>query len=255
MNTFQIFGIPIQGASLREVCDLVQQQTMCPCWIVTANPEILLAARRDVEYAKTLRRADLCLVDGFGLWLLLRLFGHKTHRVTGVEIAECMIQYSIQHDLKVAFLGGESGIAEKAAEETRRAYPLLNVHAEQGGLVQQDGSTDAVGDTAISRLIQYAPEILLVAFGHPKQERWIERHVKELPSVKIAIGIGGTFNYWAGKIRRAPSWMRSLGCEWLWRLLCEPRRWKRIVDAVILFPWYFVKDHMAGTHSSTFHHV
>ncbi len=230
-----IFGIPIEGFSMNETLHRIDEAHE-PMWIVTANPEILLAARRDPAYAETLRRAHMRLVDGFGLWFLLRFFGHHTTRVTGVMLAEALIQESVQQNWNVAFVGGAQGIAVAAAEKTRRVYPSIRLHAEYGGAVASDGSDDAEGLEARHRLQQCTPEILFVAFGHPKQEQWIEKHLQEFPSVQAVIGIGGTLDYWAGIKTRAPTWMRSIGLEWMWRLMLEPRRWKRIWDAVVVFP-------------------
>lgn len=241
METLSLFGVPIEGTNLAETRDAIVHATT-PLWIVTANPEILLAAKRDPTYAATLRNANLRLVDGFGLWIILRLFRRRTARVTGVELAETVIQEAVHRQWRVAFIGGASGVAEKAAGETRRAYPAIQIHAEQGGTVAQDGSDDAAGEEARMRLTQFAPHVLLVAFGHPKQERWIEKYLRDFPSVKAIIGVGGTLEYWAGTKKRAPSWMRAFGLEWLWRLIQEPRRWKRIVDAVIVFPIFAMTD-------------
>jgi N-acetylglucosaminyldiphosphoundecaprenol N-acetyl-beta-D-mannosaminyltransferase len=102
--------------------------------------------------------------------------------------------------------------------------------------VKADGSDDQDGAAARRHLAAYAPELLLVAFGHPKQEMWIARHLPDLPSVKVAVGIGGTLDYWSGAKKRAPQFLRSLGLEWFWRLMQEPKRWRRIFDAVVVFP-------------------
>lgn len=241
METISIFAVPIEGADLADALNAISRAAT-PLWIVTANPEILLAARRDPGYAGTLRKASLRLVDGFGLWIILRIFGRRAARVTGVSLAETMVQEAVHRDWKVSFIGGAAGVAEKAAEETRKAYPTIQIHAEQGGTVERDGSDDAAGEEARSRLTQFGPDVLLVAFGHPKQERWIEKNIRDFPNVKAIIGVGGTLDYWAGTKKRAPSWMRAFGLEWLWRLIREPRRWKRIVDAVVVFPILAIAD-------------
>jgi len=143
--------------------------------------------------------------------------------------------------------GGGSGIAEQAAEALKKKISGLSVTAEQGGQVEMNGQDDDVGEEARHRLTLFAPQILLVAFGHPKQERWIARHLVEFPSVKIVIGIGGAFDFWADTIKRAPFVIRRVGLEWLWRLILEPRRWKRIWNAVIVFPIFFIFDRVMHT--------
>jgi N-acetylglucosaminyldiphosphoundecaprenol N-acetyl-beta-D-mannosaminyltransferase len=103
--------------------------------------------------------------------------------------------------------------------------------------VNADGTSDEKTEDAMTRITLFAPEILLVGFGHPKQERWIANNLHQFPSVKIVVGVGGTFDVWAGRIFRAPKWLRALGLEWLWRLMQEPKRFRRIWNAVIVFPY------------------
>ncbi len=207
-----------------------------PMMVVTANPEIVLEASKNPGYWNALRQADVRLVDGFGLQCAGWFAGAAPVRVTGVEFAERLLQYAVVHDRKVALIGGEDGVAESAAWNMRKAYPSIRLVAEQGGIVTHDGIDDEAGEEARFRLTAEAPDILFVAFGHPKQERWIVNHLAEFPSVKIVVGIGGTLDYWSQRIQRAPRWMRFLGLEWLWRFVLEPKRWKRIWNAVFVFP-------------------
>ena len=237
-ETANIFGIPIEGESLERVMDrlILRDPSAPPLWIVTANPEILLEARRRREYAAVLKSANVKTVDGFGLWLILRLFGHKTARVTGVELSERVVQYATQKSWRIALIGGAPGIAEKAAQEIRATLPQAQLLSVEGGRVEWDGSDDVAGAEDRAALKTFDPHILLVAFGHPKQEMWIAKHRHDFTSLKMVIGVGGTFDYWAGTKRRAPVFFQSLGLEWLWRLITEPSRWKRILNAVCVFP-------------------
>lgn len=221
-HPFNCLGVPIEGPSLHDVLKSDAR------WIVTANPEILLQAKRDKTYRAILNQANLRVADGVGLTLIARLRGHKLHRVTGVDLAEAVAKTA----KKLALIGGEG---ENIAE---RALKYLNVPgiALQGGRVNADGSGDSTNDEAIHQLILEAPDVLLVAFGHPKQERWIAKNLPNLPSVRRVIGIGGAVDYWAGALPRAPKWMRALGLEWLFRLFHEPHRIKRIWNAVVIFP-------------------
>lgn len=239
----KIFGVSVEGIGLEAVFERVRQQVF-PVWIVTANPEILLAARRDPAYKQALNQADIRLVDGIGLKWMGNVFGQSWQRVTGVELAEALLKEAQENDWRVALIGGERRIAELAAAHWRSVYPSLTLIAEQGGTVQADGTDDEVGEEARHRLTLFAPNLVFVAFGHPKQERWIARYLSEMPSAKVMVGVGGTFDYWAGHIRRAPKVMRMLGLEWLWRLGCEPRRFGRIVRAVVVFPALAILDRL-----------
>lgn len=238
-----VFGVPVDGRALPEALTAVKT-TEKPLWIVTANPEILLFAKRHETYRSTLKQSDMVLVDGFGLWLMLRLFEKKTTRVTGVECAEGLLQLAQQENWRVALFGGSPGSAEGSLADIKRAYPNLNIVAEQAGTISSMGENDPATDEACLRLTFFDPQVLLVALGHPKQEEWIKAHIQEFPNLKAIVGVGGTFDFWSGKIKRAPGWMRSLGLEWLWRLIQEPKRIKRILNAVIVFPIAFIQDRL-----------
>jgi len=196
----------------------------------------LLRARKDKKYREVISSAELRLVDGFGLFLVSYVLRRKTVRLTGVELSEHLLQYAWKNHLRVGLLGGEFGEAGGAAEKILEAYPGLELLAEEGGGITESGSEDAKAEAARERLILFSPQILLVAFGAPRQELWIHEHRNEFADLRAVVGVGGTFNFWAGRIRRAPAWMRTVGLEWAWRLLQEPRRIGRIWRAVVIFP-------------------
>ncbi|MFA6429000.1 MAG: WecB/TagA/CpsF family glycosyltransferase [Patescibacteria group bacterium] len=245
MACAHVFGIPVEGSSQEELLRVLasRKTDSQPYWIVTANPEILLRAREDSSYANAIKQADVRTVDGFGIWLVLRLKGIRTHRVTGIDFAETLVKMAEGKEWRVACVGGAPGVAEKACVALRERYPQLICHAEQGGNVAEDGTDDEAGEEARHRLTLFDPQIMLVAFGHPKQEQWILRNLNDFPYVRVVMGVGQTLDVWAGVVRRAPRVLQKLGFEWLWRLFCEPSRWKRIVwRAFILFPFRAWKD-------------
>lgn len=235
-----IFGVPIEGWTMPTTVEYIEQAGKS-VWIVTANPEILLEARRDRSYADVLRKADVRLVDGFGLWLATFC---RTKRVTGVEFAERLLQLAYDKKWRVGLFGGMQGEAEASLPDIKRAYPDLSIMAEQGGGVLITGEEDDATEEARGRMMQFSPHVLLVAMGHPRQEAWIAKHQSDFPELKAVVGVGGTFMFWSGKSKRAPHVMRSFGLEWLWRLIVEPYRWKRIVNAVIVFPILALVDKM-----------
>lgn len=231
----QIFGLPIEGINMETAINAVLQSEL-PVWLVTANPEILLEAKRDGDYRSIIRKATFRLVDGFGLKLACRVRGEKVTRVAGVELSERLLQLANEQGWRVGLIGSSSIVIEKTLQSIRAAYPEIIFAGEAGGMVNEKGNGDLANEEAAMRLSQFDPHIVLVAFGHPKQEFWIEKHLDDYPSLKAIVGVGGTFDFWAGTAKRAPQWMRSLGFEWLWRLILEPKRLKRIVNAVIVFP-------------------
>ncbi|MFZ6015092.1 MAG: WecB/TagA/CpsF family glycosyltransferase [Patescibacteria group bacterium] len=236
--TFSVFNLVIHGYDLKHLIQEIltragqKQQT----WIVTANPEILLQAKKDSNYWETLRQADLRSVDGFGLQLVGWLKGVKTSRVTGVSLADEAVRLCTKMNWSLMLIGGQNGAADKSAWMLRKRHPELKVFAEDGGQVSAEGITDEAGEASIIRTQEIEPDVVLVAFGHPKQEFWINRYRNRFPTAKLLIGVGGTFNFWSGSIKRAPVWLQKIGLEWLYRLILEPSRWPRILNAVFIFP-------------------
>ncbi len=240
----EVFGIPIQGGSLEEILAWALDETSTDQkWILTANPEILLEAKQNPAYAVAVKQADYVCVDGFGLWIGLRCAGYPVERVTGVKLAEALMAEAAQKKLRVGFIGGAPGVAARARTFWEGRFPELNTVAEEGGKIQPDGAGDLAEEEAVHRLVLEAPQMLLVAFGGgSKQEAWIARRLADLPSVKLVVGVGGTFDFWVGRIKRAPKVLQTLGLEWAWRLIQEPQRWKRILRATIVFPLLFLVD-------------
>lgn len=211
-------------------------------WIVTANPEILLEAKRRPAYWEILRQADLRLIDGRGLQLVGMLKGAKAVRVPGVDLAESLAELCTKNNWTMALIGGAEGVADKAAWALRKRYPDIQVFSEDGGHVESDGGLDQSAEASLNHLVEIEPDIVLVAYGYPKQEAWINRHKDRLPNTKVFMGVGGTFDFWAGNVKRAPGSMQVLGLEWLYRLYKEPWRAKRILNAVVTFPLAVLTD-------------
>lgn len=213
-----------------------------PFWIVTANPEILLEAKKNAAYWQVLRQADLRMVDGFGLQFVGWLFGARPRRISGADLALEILKRAEKEGWKVAFIGGREGAADKAAWEMRKKFPKLKIYAAGGGQIDTRGIGNEAADCTLKKLLEQKPELVLIAFGHPKQEAWISRHLHEFSGLRVILGVGGTFDFWAGRIKRAPKFLRWIGLEWLWRLALEPKRWRRIVNAVFVFPFAVLKN-------------
>jgi N-acetylglucosaminyldiphosphoundecaprenol N-acetyl-beta-D-mannosaminyltransferase len=245
----EIFGVRVDELAsqerLREVCErfLAGDRTYR---VFTPNPEILLLAREDRSYASVLNTADLALPDGTGLALIESLLARRrVRRWPGVEIGATLLELGAEHGATVAFVGGTGDIAERAAVRCRARLPGLRVEVVGAGVdVDEDGgSRPAEYDLElVERLRAIVPAIILVGLGAPKQERWIARHADEVPSARIMLGVGGAFDMWAGRLRRAPRLMHRLGLEWIWRLALEPHRLPRIARATIVFPFRALTD-------------
>lgn len=208
-----------------------------PHHVVTVNPEFVMEARRNAVFRQVLAAADMATPDGFGLLLVARWRGTPLRgRVTGVALAGQIAARAARDGWSIFLLGAAPGVAERAADELERAYPGLRVagcHA---------GSPRPADEPGIRALIAQArPDVLLVAYGHPAQDLWIARNQPAL-GVPVAIGVGGVFDYLAGEVPLAPAWMRRAGLEWLYRLIRQPRRWRRILVAVPLFLWAALRE-------------
>jgi len=209
--------------------------------IFTPNPEIVLTAQKDKEFKRILNKASLSICDGKGLQMAMnKLPGSKLkERVTGVDFMVEVCRLAEDNDKSVFLLGAARGVAEEAAYKLQNQFPTLKVAGTYSG---SDKPTET--KKAIEYINQTKPDVLFVAFGAPKQEKWINNNLKKIKSVKIAMGIGGSFDFIAGRINRAPRIMRKLGLEWVYRLLQQPLvRYKRIWKAVIVFPLKFTKNH------------
>jgi N-acetylglucosaminyldiphosphoundecaprenol N-acetyl-beta-D-mannosaminyltransferase len=208
-----------------------------PHQIVTVNPEFIMEAQHNSAFRRVLAGADMATPDGFGLLLAARLRGNAFRsRVTGVALAERIAAEAPAHGWSLFLLGAAPGVAESAAQTLQDRYPALKIAGCYAGSPRRDE------EAAIqARIIAAQPTILLVAYGHPAQELWIARN-QPLLRVPVAIGVGGVFDYLAGKRPIAPAWMRRFGLEWLYRLIRQPRRWRRILVAVPLFLWAALRE-------------
>jgi N-acetylglucosaminyldiphosphoundecaprenol N-acetyl-beta-D-mannosaminyltransferase len=182
-------------------------------FIITPNPEMLVYAHRHLGYQDNLNRASLALPDGVGLFFASGFMGENLReRTTGVDFIEKICEKSRDLPLSMGFLGGKGGVAKQTAERLQQKYPWINVVfvAEEW---TGDGNKEKI-------------DILFVAFGVPKQEEWISKHLNILP-IKAAMGVGGAFDFLSGSVPRAPFVIRFIGLEWLFRLIIEPWRWRR----------------------------
>ncbi|HEX9269096.1 MAG TPA: WecB/TagA/CpsF family glycosyltransferase [Candidatus Limnocylindria bacterium] len=190
-------------------------------FVITANPEFVMLCRRDRELAAIGAQADLVVPDGAGAIVAARLLGDPLPgRAPGRLLVDRLAAVATERSLSCFLLGAGPGIAERAAEVLRSRHPDLRIAGTYAGRAEDDADT-------VPRVAACAPDIVLVAYGMPKQERWIARNLPRLPSVRIAVGVGGSFDYLTGHAVPPPALLHAVGLEWLWRLVREPRRWRR----------------------------
>lgn len=205
--------------------------------IFTPNPEMLVAAYKDPSLANVLNRGSLNIADGKGIQ-----FFRRVPRINGVDFVLDVCVEAERLQKSVYLLGsGSTAVLLKTAAQLRVLYPKLDiVGRHEGPQLQANGEGDS--SHVIEDINRRKPDVLLVAFGHGKQEHWIAKHLSEFSTVKIAMGVGGSFDFISGEVKRAPAIMRSLGFEWLWRLILQPWRIKRILTALLVFPYLCLKN-------------
>ena len=198
--------------------------------ICTTNPEFVMTAQTDDEFRQVLHGADLCLADGIGLVLASRWLGKRLgqrplpERVPGSELVYHLAELCAQEGWRLFLLGAAPGVAEEAASIFQSRYPNLNIAGTYAGSPDPDENA-----AIVQRINNSRAEMLFVAYGAPKQDKWIARNPEALPTVRVAIGVGGSLDFVTGKSIRAPRWVQNLGLEWLHRLIKEPWRWRRML--------------------------
>lgn len=202
--------------------------------IVTLNPEIMLIAKNSSKYRDLLNECDTKTIDGIGLLKALKRMNKEFRGriVTGTDLVYSICDISQDQKLRIFFLGGDKGVATRARYQARLQYPACHIVGAIDGISIDPYKTDT---QLISSINSSKPDIIFVALGAPKQEIWIHNNIKDL-NAKVMIGVGGALDYLSGDIKRAPKIIRRLGLEWLFRLLTNPSRIKRIYNATVVFP-------------------
>lgn len=200
--------------------------------VATPNPEIVMAAREDRGLRHALAQADLAIPDGGGLLLAAKLWGQPFRaQVRGSDLTNRLLPLAAERGWRVFLLGGDPGVASAAAEAIAGRWPDVQIVGIDAGLA--DEAHDLTTRAAIATAGRV--DLLLVAFGASRQERWMVRNLPHL-EVGVALGIGGTLDFLSGRVRRAPAWIRQIGLEWLYRLAIQPWRWRRQLHAARYFP-------------------
>jgi len=248
----EIFGVKFDNLTMKEVLEKIEQflKSNKQHYIVLPYSEFIVRAQKDKEFKKILNEADLCLCESRGLWIVARLVGKKLKKnIYGVDLIYKLLNIHLTNlsrsnktnkpnlslnrqvkyrQQKIFLLGGKKNVVKKVKEKLGKQI----IGAENGyqGL-----------EKVIKKINKVKPNILLVGIGSPKQEKWIYRNLKKMPSVKLAIGVGGAFDFISNRVKRAPKVFQKAGLEWFWRLILQPWRIKRIYNGVIKFSWLILK--------------
>lgn len=226
-ESVNILGIPVHAVTMSDTLALIEQYMAEPRLhqIATVNPEFVMTAQTDAAFRRVLRAADLCLPDGVGLLYAARRLGQTLpERVPGSELVYLLAERAAARGWPLFLLGAAPGVADEAAGILTQRYPGLRVAGTY------PGSPDIAENAGLVRRVNDSRAALLfVAYGAPKQDKWIDRNRDALPHVRVAIGVGGSLDFITGRAVRAPRWAQDMGLEWLHRLYKEPWRWRRML--------------------------
>jgi N-acetylglucosaminyldiphosphoundecaprenol N-acetyl-beta-D-mannosaminyltransferase len=196
-----------------------------PTHVVTLNAEMVMQALENADLAQIINQAELVIPDGAGITFYLSLYGKNCKRCPGIEMAEFILSEAanLGASAPVFFYGGQPGVTQQAATRWQKQLPGIVIAGTEHGYI--NGAEEAAFLQTLSDL---QPSLILVGLGVPRQEFWIAKHRHICPQA-IWIGVGGSFDIWAGEKTRAPGWLRNNNLEWLYRLYQEPWRWQRML--------------------------
>jgi len=245
-NTVRILGVDIDNIDIDEAGkitkELVETSNKTCKIVVAPNTEFIMMAQKDEEFFDVLKSADLATPDSVGI-MLGGKFQKKPfkQRIPGQAYFRKVLEIGEKENWSFYLLGGKDDVPKIAAENLKKIYPNINIVGYHEGFFELEGE-----EKVIQEINSLKPNVLFVAMGAPLQEKWIAKYKNDL-KVDIAAGQGGTFDYEAGKIKRAPKIFQKLCIEWLWRLILQPSRIIRMLALpVYLFKITFTKDITKG---------
>ncbi len=232
LSSIELLGVPVHPLSLAEAVTYLGEMTAegRSTTVISLNGFLLMRARREVAVREAVRAAGLVIPDGIGVLLAARILGLPVlRRVAGADLTEALCGAAVVRGHSVFLLGASAGIAEAAAVRLQEQFPGLRIAGTAHGYFRP-----AEEPALLAQIRRAAPDILLVAFGAPRQELWLHRHAASL-GVPVMMGVGGTLDVLAGRTRRAPRWLQAAGLEWLYRMMREPWRWSVVKTIPPLF--------------------
>lgn len=230
-SIYSVLGTNISSYSQKEFLEAVDQHFQDndskPMFIVTVNPEIIIQSLVDQEYKSILSEASINTADGTGIcWAIHFLYGAHIDRITGSDSTEKICEVCAKNQAPVFFYGAMPGVATKAAEVLKTRISKLSVTGTYSPK-SSEIDVDQLPEREKEQIKQASA--IFVALGAPAQEKWIHRNLPQLPNCKLIIGIGGTFDFITGRIKRAPVFFQKTRLEWLYRLYLQPARWRRMM--------------------------
>jgi len=226
-RTVPLYGIPFSTMSMDETVEYLTKaiENKRQTHVITANPIMIMAALENANYAAMMKKADLIVPDGAGVvWAAGYAGSPVTERVTGFELLHRLMVQGERRRWRVFLLGTAPDIIEAAAEKLQLQYPQARVVGWHDGFFKAEQDSEV-----IAKINEAAPDLLFVARGADTQEPWIVKHRNTMSGISLIMGVGGSFDIISGRLKRAPVLFQKLRLEWFYRLLQEPKRYKRML--------------------------
>ena len=238
MRRIEMMGCPLDVASMEETINVIDDAIAKKQFVqhVVVNVAKLVNMQKNEHLSASIRESNIINIDGMGLVLGARLLGHKVHeRVAGIDLFFELIKLSEKKNYSIFLLGSENDVIKKTVEKLHKSYPNLKIAGYNHGFFWENEIS------IVEKISKSSAQLLFVAITSPKKENFINKW-KEKLGVTFVMGVGGTFDIVAGKIKRAPMWMQKYGLEWLFRIIQEPRRmWKRYLVTNTKFAYMLIK--------------
>ncbi len=234
MEKINVLGVPVHKVDMNEALNTASSffENDKKSVIITPNSEIVMMAKDDEQFLNIIKEADLVIPDGIGLVIASKIIKNPLkERVTGIDLMENILNYCNESNKSIFILGGKPGVADKAVENIVEKYPNIKKSGAHHGYfkghhIGHEGHDEE--KEVLKKINELKPDILFVAFGAPKQELWIQKYKDEV-NVSVLMGVGGSVDVYAGEVTRAPEFYQKFGLEWLYRLVKEPWRYKRMM--------------------------
>jgi len=248
-DVVSILDISIDNMTMTDALEWIVRHAAAesPAQICFVNADCANIAYRKPDYLAVLHAARLVLADGIGMKLAGKLLGREIRQnVNGTDLFPRLCESLCGTGAGIFLLGARSGVAEKVRDWIAEHHPSTLVSGYHDGYYSPAEEPEVIGEIARS-----GASVLLVAFGAPRQDMWIREHLANT-GVKVAMGVGGLFDFYSGRIPRAPVWMREVGAEWLYRFYQEPgRMWRRYFVGNAVFLWRVVRARNRGAMKSS----
>ena len=234
-NVVKILGYGVDTFTFDEAVDYIMAHHG---QIVTINPEMIQAAQKNKEFSDIISNAEMIVPDGIGVQLGLKILGHNVKRIAGVDLGRALLVKNAQDNKKIALIGAKPEVLNDVCTNFKTEFPNLNIVYSHDGYFSDETAI-------IDGITAQSPDLVLVALGSPKQEIFINKLKQQLPNA-VMIGLGGSFDVWSGRTKRAPKIYQKLCIEWLYRTIKEPSRFKRIFPTLPLFVLKVMKERLVS---------